>query len=305
MTKILINETALASRKVATDRLSQSKPRTYYGQVWARLRRSPSAVFGTIVITILVVLAIFAEQIAPFDPLQIRAGDPFTTPGIPHLMGTDQFGRDLFSRVLYGARLSLRIGIVSVCIGLFTGTFLGMVSGYYGGWLDRIIMRFIDAMLAFPGIMLALAIVATLGSSLTNVMIAVGIAYIPTYTRLVRSTVLSTKEEIYVLAARSLGAQTPRILLRHILPNILAPIIVISTVSIGTAIISAASLGYLGLGAQPPTPEWGLILNQGRSHMRQAWWISTFPGLMIMVTVFAINVLGDGLRDALDPRMAE
>jgi peptide/nickel transport system permease protein len=220
-------------------------------------------------------------------------------------MGTDQFGRDLFSRVLYGAQLSLRIGIISVVIGLFTGTFLGLVSGYYGGWWDRIIMRFIDAMLAFPGIMLALAIVATLGSSLNNVMIAVGVAYIPTYTRLVRSTVLANKEEIYVLAAQSVGARTPRILLRHILPNILAPIIVLSTVSIGTAIISAASLGYLGLGAQPPTPEWGLILNQGRSHMRQAWWISTFPGLMIMVTVFAINMLGDGLRDALDPRMGE
>jgi peptide/nickel transport system permease protein len=300
-----VSETATLNRQLAADPLTRSKPRNYYTQVLRRLRQSPSAIVGSIVITTMVVLAVFAQQISPFDPLEMRSGPPFTAPGVPHLMGTDQFGRDLFSRVLYGAQLSLRIGIISVVIGLFTGTFLGLVSGYYGGWWDRIIMRFIDAMLAFPGIMLALAIVATLGSSLTNVMIAVGVAYIPTYTRLVRSTVLANKEEIYVLAAQSVGARTPRILLRHILPNILAPIIVLSTVSIGTAIISAASLGYLGLGAQPPTPEWGLILNQGRSHMRQAWWISTFPGLMIMVTVFAINMLGDGLRDALDPRMGE
>ncbi len=300
-----MSETATLNRRLAADPLTRSKPRNYYTQVLRRLRQSPSAIVGSLVITTMVVLAVFAQQIAPFDPLEMRSGPPFTAPGVPHLMGTDQFGRDLFSRVLYGAQLSLRIGIISVVIGLFTGTFLGLVSGYYGGWWDRIIMRFIDAMLAFPGIMLALAIVATLGSSLNNVMIAVGVAYIPTYTRLVRSTVLANKEEIYVLAAQSVGARTPRILLRHILPNILAPIIVLSTVSIGTAIISAASLGYLGLGAQPPTPEWGLILNQGRSHMRQAWWISTFPGLMIMVTVFAINMLGDGLRDALDPRMGE
>lgn len=300
-----MSETATLNRRLAADPLTRSKPRNYYTQVLRRLRQSPSAIVGSLVITMMVVLAVFAQQIAPFDPLEMRSGPPFTAPGVPHLMGTDQFGRDLFSRVLYGAQLSLRIGIISVVIGLFTGTFLGLVSGYYGGWWDRIIMRFIDAMLAFPGIMLALAIVATLGSSLNNVMIAVGVAYIPTYTRLVRSTVLANKEEIYVLAAQSVGARTPRILMRHILPNILAPIIVLSTVSIGTAIISAASLGYLGLGAQPPTPEWGLILNQGRSHMRQAWWISTFPGLMIMVTVFAINMLGDGLRDALDPRMGE
>ena len=300
-----MSETATLNRRLAADPLTRSKPRNYYTQVLRRLRQSPSAIVGSLVITIMVVLAVFAQQIAPFDPLEMRSGPPFTAPGVPHLMGTDQFGRDLFSRVLSGAQLSLRIGIISVVIGLFTGTFLGLVSGYYGGWWDRIIMRFIDAMLAFPGIMLALAIVETLGSSLNNVMIAVGVAYIPTYTRLVRSTVLANKEEIYVLAAQSVGARTPRILMRHILPNILAPIIVLSTVSIGTAIISAASLGYLGLGAQPPTPEWGLILNQGRSHMRQAWWISTFPGLMIMVTVFAINMLGDGLRDALDPRMGE
>jgi len=281
------------------------KQRSYYSEALRRLRSSPSALFGSSVLLLLIVLALFAEVIAPFDPVEMRTGDPFTPPGLDHLMGTDQFGRDLFSRVLYGARISLTVGFIAVLIGLTLGVLAGLASGYYAGWSERIIMRVTDAMLAFPGIMLALAIVATLGSTLVNVMIAVGIAYIPTYTRLVRSAVLSAKEEVYVLAARSIGVRAPSIIARHILPNVLAPVIVLSTVSIGTAIISAASLGYLGLGAQPPTPEWGLILNQGRSYMRQAWWISTFPGLTIMVTVFAINMLGDGLRDALDPRLGE
>ena len=284
---------------------ASNEQRSYYGQALRRLRHSPNALLGTVVLLLLVLLALLADTVAPFDPLEMRVGAPFTEPSSAHLMGTDQFGRDLFSRVLHGARISLVVGFVAMAIGLAIGVIAGLVTGYYGGWVERIIMRFTDAMLAFPGIMLALSIVATLGSSLTNVMIAVGIAYIPTYTRLVRSTVLSAKEEMYVTAAQSIGVGAPQIIVRHILPNILAPVIVLSTVSIGTAIISAASLGYLGLGAQPPTPEWGLILNQGRSYMRQAWWISTFPGLTIMVTVFAINLLGDGLRDALDPRLGE
>lgn len=294
-----------AGRSEKTGEPLLRKQRSYYSEALRRLRSSPSAIFGSVVLVILILLAVFADVIAPFDPVEMRTGDPFTPPGVEHLMGTDQFGRDLFSRVLYGARISLTVGLIAVLIGLTLGVLAGLASGYYAGWTERIIMRLTDAMLAFPGIMLALAIVATLGSSLVNVMIAVGIAYIPTYTRLVRGAVLSAKEEVYVLAARSIGVRTPNIIARHILPNILAPVIVLSTVSIGTAIISAASLGYLGLGAQPPTPEWGLILNQGRSYMRQAWWISTFPGLTIMVTVFAINMLGDGLRDALDPRMGE
>jgi peptide/nickel transport system permease protein len=281
------------------------KERSYYQQVWLRVRRSPNAILGGSVLLILIVLALLADRIAPFDPLEMRVGAPFEAPNAIHWMGTDNFGRDVLSRVLFGARISLVVGFLAVLISLTAGTLSGLVAGFYGGWWERIIMRVIDAMLAFPGILLALAIVATLGSSLVNVMIAVGIAAIPTYTRVVRSTVLSSKSELYVLAARCVGVQTPTLIRRHILPNILAPIIVLSTVSIGTAIISAASLGYLGLGAQPPTPEWGLILNQGRSYLRQAWWISTFPGLTIMATVFAINILGDGLRDAIDPRMGD
>jgi peptide/nickel transport system permease protein len=285
--------------------MRETKVRTYYGQVLHRARRSPNALFGASVLLVMIALAIFAPQLASHDPLQMRVGGPFEPPNAAHWMGTDNFGRDIFSRVLYGTRISLVVGFVAVLISLTLGTLAGLIAGYYGGWWERIIMRVIDAMLAFPGILLALAIVATLGSSLINVMIAVGIAAIPTYTRVVRGVVLSSKSELYVLAARGTGVPTPTLIRRHILPNILAPLIVLSTVSIGTAIISAASLGYLGLGAQPPTPEWGLLLNQGRSYLRQAWWITTFPGILIMLTVFAINTLGDGLRDALDPRMGE
>lgn len=299
-------QVAIADERRAENSLARpTKVRTYYGQVFNRAKRSPNAIFGSVVLLIMIFIAIFAQQIAPFDPLAMRVGGPFEPPSAVHWMGTDNFGRDVFSRVLHGTRISLVVGFVAVLISLTFGTVSGLVAGYYGGWWERVIMRVIDAMLAFPGLLLTLAIVATLGSNLINVMIAVGIAAIPTYTRVVRGVVLSSKSDLYVLAARSLGVPTTTLIRRHILPNILAPLIVLSTVSIGTAIISAASLGYLGMGAQPPTPEWGLILNQGRSYLRQAWWITTFPGLFIMLTVFAINTLGDGLRDALDPRMGE
>jgi peptide/nickel transport system permease protein len=298
-------QVALSNENQAGNLARPTKTRTYYGQVFQRARRSPNAIFGMTVLLIMILLALLAQQLAPFDPLEMRVGGPFEPPSAEHWMGTDNFGRDILSRVLFGTRISLVVGFVAVLISVVLGTLAGVLAGYYGGWWDRIIMRVIDAMLAFPGILLALAIVATLGSSLINVMIAVGISAIPTYTRVVRGVVLTSKAELYVLAARSTGVPTFTLIRRHLLPNILAPLIVLSTVSIGVAIISAASLGYLGMGAQPPTPEWGLLLNQGRSYMRQAWWITTFPGLFIMLTVFAINTLGDGLRDALDPRMGE
>jgi peptide/nickel transport system permease protein len=220
-----------------------------------------------------------------------------------YLLGTDHVGRDILSRIIYGARISLRIGLISVGIAGGCGLLLGLISGYHGGWVDGLIMRVIDVMLAFPGILLALAIISLLGANLTNVMIAVGVSAIPTYTRLVRAAVLSAKENLYVSAAQAIGCSTRITLCRHILPNIIAPVIILATLGVAGAILSAAALSFIGLGAQPPTPEWGAILSDGREYLRYAWWVATFPGLAIVLTVLAINALGDGLRDALDPRI--
>jgi peptide/nickel transport system permease protein len=211
----------------------------------------------------------------------------------------------VFSRVVYGGRVSLLVGPIAVTIALVPGVLIGLVAGYYGRWLDSVLMRVIDVMLAFPGILLALGIVAVLGPSLTSLMIAVGIAAIPTYARLTRASVLSARENLYVDAARVVGARDAEILSRHILPNIVAPIIVVSTLGVGAAILVAAALSFLGLGSQPPTAEWGRMLSEGRQYLREQWWIATFPGVAIMLTVLALNLLGDGLRDALDPRLLD
>jgi peptide/nickel transport system permease protein len=209
----------------------------------------------------------------------------------------------MYTRIVYGGRISLRIGIISVFIALLVGVPMGLIAGYYGGVLDDLIMRVVDMMLAFPGILLALVIIAILGPSLINVMVAVGISSVPTYARVTRGSVLKAKEEMFVEASILMGCRTRRILLLHILPNILGPLVVVSTLGVAGAIISGAALSFLGLGATPPTPEWGLLLSDGRNYLRHAWWISTFPGLAIMATVLSINLLGDGLRDALDPKM--
>ena len=268
-----------------------------------RLLRNKSAVVGLTVLLVLVLVAIFAPYIVPYDPLKIDPSQALLSPSPTHLFGTDQFGRDVFSRVVAGTYISLAVGLISVGIAVIFGVTIGLVSGYYGGNVDNFLMRLIDVMLAFPGILLALAIVSMLGPSLVNLMVAVGVSSIPTYARLTRGSVLSAREELYVDAARSIGARNRTILGRHLLPNVVAPIIVTATLGVGAAILWAAALSFLGLGSQPPTPEWGRMLSEGRQYLRDQWWISTFPGLAIMITVLASNLLGDGLRDTLDPRL--
>ncbi|MBC7812963.1 MAG: ABC transporter permease [Burkholderiales bacterium] len=268
-----------------------------------RVLRTGNITFGASALLIITALAIFAPVISPYDPLAVIAADRLQPPSILHLFGTDDFGRDVLTRVLYGAQLSLQVGLISVALASFTGSALGVLAGYYGGRIDAVIMRFIDVLLAFPSILLALAIVAILGRSLPNVMLAVGISTIPLYTRVVRASTLSIKQVDFILAARAIGCPSWRIMTNHILPNVIAPIIVVTTNGIAGAIIAGAALGFLGLGAVSPTPEWGLMLSEGRAYLRAASWVTTFPGLAIMVTVMAINLLGDGLRDVFDPRL--
>lgn len=259
---------------------------------------------SAIVLLLVIVAAVIAPLIAPDNPNAISP-DLRKAPSHAHPFGTDEVGRDVLSRVIYGGRVSLRVGVIAIGIALIAGTLLGLVAGYKGGWADSIIMRLMDIMLAFPGFLLAIAIVAILGPGLYNVMIAVGIEAIPVYARTARGSVLSAKEEEYVLGARAIGLGHARILFRYILPNILAPLIVLATLGVGIAILSAAGLSYLGLGAQPPTAEWGAMLAAARAFVRQAWWMSTFPGIAIMVVVLTLNLFGDGLREILDPRVRD
>jgi peptide/nickel transport system permease protein len=279
------------------------RARSLWADSLGRLTRNPGAVIGVVLLLLLVAAAALAPQITRYDPTEIVPRERLLPPGAAHWFGTDAFGRDVFTRVVFGARISLIVGVVSVVIATLLGVSMGLVAGYFGGLADALVMRAVDVMLAFPGILLALVIVAVLGPDLLNAMIAVGLSAAPTYARVTRGAVLQTKTSLFVEAAAVVGAPTWRIILRHILPNILGPIVVVTTLGVAGAIIAGASLSFLGLGARPPTPEWGLMLSEGRSFLRQAWWITTFPGLAIMLTVLSINLLGDGLRDALDPRM--
>jgi len=271
--------------------------------VWRQFRHNRAALAGGAVLIVLVMVAISAHAVAPADPILVKPDQRLLPPSRVHPFGTDELGRDVLSRVIYGTRISLVVGLISVGVALVIGVGLGLISGFTGGWVDNLIMRLIDVLLAFPGILLAIVIAGTLGPGLRNVMIAVGVFSVPTYARVVRATTLSIKEQDYVEAVRALGASDARIILRHILPNVAPPIIVLSTLGVATAILSAAGLSFVGLGAQPPTPEWGAMLSQARPYLRNEWWMATFPGLAIMVTVLIINLLGDGLRDALDPRL--
>lgn len=270
---------------------------------WQELRRNPGAMIGLVILIAVVAMAILAPVITPFDPVALAPVDSSLPPSLQHWMGTDVLGRDILSRVIFGARISLWLGLVSVGIASVLGLTLGLIAGYFGGWAETVIMRGADMMLAFPSFLLALTILFALGQSIINVMIAVGLASVPGYTRIVRGSVLSTRELEYVVAARTIGCSDGRLLRRHILPNVIAPVIVIASVGIAWAIITAASLSFLGMGVQPPTPEWGSMVNEGMRHLRRAWWISSFPALAIVITVLAINLVGDGLRDALDPKL--
>ena len=279
---------------------------TPFQEKWARLLRNKGAVAGLGIILLFIVLAIFAPLIVPHDPIEqnisIRKSPPFTE---DHLLGTDELGRDMLSRLIYGARLSMIIGIIAVGIAMVGGVAIGTISGYYGGWFDRIVMRLVDIMLAFPYVLLTIVIVAVLGPSLTNAMIAIGISQLPRYVRLVRASVLAEKESDYVLAERSIGTSDLELMFGSILPNSLAPVIVQATLGVGEAILSSAALSFLGLGAQPPTPEWGLMIASSKEFVTSAWWIVTFPGLATLLAVLGFNLFGDGLRDALDPRLKE
>jgi ABC-type dipeptide/oligopeptide/nickel transport system permease subunit len=271
--------------------------------VWRRLRRSRSAVVGLGVLAVFAACAVLAPWLAPYDPYAADLENSLKPPSARHWLGTDELGRDLLSRILYGARLSMVIGSIAVAIGVLLGVPLGLLSGYLGGWFDLLVQRAIDVLLAFPSTVLAILLVTILGVGLVNVMIAVGIVSVPTYTRLVRGQVLSLKEQEFVDAARALGAGNLRIIFRHVLPNTLAVLIVQTTLQVASAILSAAALGFLGLGVQQPTAEWGAMLSTARQHIQLAPHTLLFPGLAIMLTVLGFNLFGDGLRDALDPRL--
>jgi len=279
------------------------RPTGPFHDAWVRLRRNYAAMAGLGIISALVLCALLAPLIAPYDPTVADMPQQLQGPSHKHLLGTDDFGRDILSRIVYGSRITIQVGIVSVAIGLTVGVVLGSIAGYFGGYLDSVIMRLMDVMLAFPSILLAIAIMAIMGPGLVNAMIAIGIVAVPTYARLVRGSVLSVKRMDYVEAARAVGNRDWRVLARHVIPNTLAPIIVQSTLGIGAAVLEAAALGFLGLGAQRPRPEWGLMLADGRAFLPTAPHVATYPGLAIMLTVLGFNLVGDGLRDALDPRL--
>ena len=304
-----------------------SEPRVAKMSVWARitdpedrhpifdqiekLLKNRTGLIGLIIIAVFAFAAVLAPYLTPHDPIENALYDQLKPPiwdeggAIKNLLGTDDLGRDILSRLIYGARISLTLGVVSVGIALVFGALLGALAGYYKGWVDNLIMRLMDIILAFPHILLAIVIVAYLGPGLRNAMMAIGIINIPRFARIVRASVIDEYEKDYVTAARAVGAGDRRIIFNAIFPNCLAPVIVQASLGFGAAILDAAGLSFLGLGAQPPTPEWGAMIAQGRSMILRAWWVMTFPGIAILLGVLGFNLLGDGLRDALDPRLRD
>lgn len=272
-------------------------------ELWQKIYSNKTALAGLMILAIYVLILIIGPFIAPYDPYEIDLQNKLQAPSLEHLMGTDDKGRDIFSRILFGSYFTIGVGFSAVLIGGTIGILLGLIAGYYGGMIDSLISRIIDVMLAFPGILLALAIVSALGTSLINVTIAVGFFSIPMFARIVRGSTMEVKQLEYIDAVRTLGANNFIIIFRHVLPNILSPIIIQASMRLATAILSAAGLSFLGLGAQPPSPEWGAMLSSGRDFLFNAPHMALFPGMMISFLVLGLNLLGDGLRDALDPRM--
>lgn len=283
--------------------LQAPKKRSQFQETWKRLSKNKLSVAGLIILLLIILVATFANFIAPYDYALQDYSATFQTPNAKHWFGTDNYGRDILSRIIFGARTSLQIGVISLVIGAAAGCILGAIAGFFGGWLDTVVMRFTDILMAIPRTVLAIVIASALGTGLVNAMLAVAISSIPNFARVVRASTLTVKDQEYIEAARCIGAKTPRIIIRHIFPNILAPIIVQATLGVGTSIILAAALSFLGLGVQPPAPEWGSMLSAARLYMRDYPHMVAFPGLAIMVTVLALNLFGDGLRDALDPKL--
>jgi len=270
---------------------------------WKRFRKNKLAVSGALMVLFLFGVAIFAPWLAPYDPGQINVKKVLEGPSMEHPFGTDQLGRDVLSRMIYGSRISLLVGFVSVGIACLVGVFLGALAGYYGHWVDNLLMRLVDIMLCFPTFFLILAVIAFLEPSIWNIMIVIGLTGWMSVARLVRAEFLSLKERDFTLAEKALGAKDWRIIFQHILPNALAPVLVAATLGVAGAILTESALSFLGIGVQPPTPSWGNILTAGKDNIQIAWWLSLFPGLAILLTVMAYNLLGEGIRDAIDPRL--
>lgn len=293
------------TKKNVTDIHSQYKKKSQMADIFKRLCRNKTAVFGGIVVIILLLMAIFADVLHDYEGEVIKQDISIRlqSPSGEHWFGTDEMGRDIFARVCYGAKYSLLISFVAATFSLVVGLVLGALAGYYGGWIDMIVMRFMDVLLAIPGTLLAIAIVASLGSSITNLIIALSVSGIPGFSRIVRSSVLTIKDSEYVEAAKAIGATDSTIIFKHVLPNGMAPLIVQSTLRVASVILSTAGLSFLGLGVPAPYPEWGALLTNARAYIRDYSYMCLFPGLAIMITILCLNLLGDGLRDALDPRL--
>ncbi len=279
------------------------KKNSQFMDVWKRLRKNKMAMAGLAVLAIIIFMCVFADFLTPYGYDDQNIDIMFQSPSASHLFGTDQLGRDILTRLMYGGRISLRVGLISVAVSCLLGSTVGAIAGYYGGKVDQILMRILDIFMAIPNILLAIAIAATLGSGINNAIIAIGISGIPGYARMMRASILSVREMEYIEAARSINARDARIIMFDIIPNVLSPIIIQITLGVAGAILTAASLSFIGLGVQPPYPEWGAMLSTGRQFIRDYMQLVLYPGLCIMLTVFSLNMLGDGLRDALDPRL--